>query len=50
MPEIEKISAFASTIVYIRWCFYVMGIFLIWGGIKKIRDNLNVSHDQDRSL
>lgn len=36
MPKIESIQQFASTAWFIRFCFYVMGIILIGGGIKKI--------------
>jgi hypothetical protein len=36
MPDIEKIEQFASMTVYIRFCFYLIGILLIGGGAKKI--------------
>ena len=36
MPDIEKIEQFASMTVYIRFCFYLIGILLIGGGVKKI--------------
>ena len=37
MPEIEKIEQYASMTLYIRFCFYLIGILLIGGGAKKIR-------------
>jgi uncharacterized membrane protein HdeD (DUF308 family) len=36
MPDIEKIEQFASMTTYIRFCFYLIGILLIGGGVKKI--------------
>ena len=36
MPEIKKIEYFSSAIFFIQFCFYLMGILLIGGGIKKI--------------
>jgi len=36
MPKIEVIEQFSQISAYIRFCFYVMGIFLIGGGAKKI--------------
>ncbi|MBW1891140.1 MAG: hypothetical protein JRF32_12990 [Deltaproteobacteria bacterium] len=39
MPDIAKIEQFASMTVYIRFCFYLIGILLIGGGTKKIYAN-----------
>lgn len=39
MPRIEKIEQFSSAMVYIRFCFYLLGILLVGGGSKKIYDN-----------
>jgi hypothetical protein len=36
MPRIEQIEYFSSVIWFIRFSFYLMGILLIGGGIKKI--------------
>jgi len=36
MPKIEVIEQFSRLTGFIRFCFYVMGIFLIGGGVKKI--------------
>lgn len=41
MPEIEKISYFTSALVFIRFCFYLMGVLLIAGGIKKLYRNFS---------
>ncbi len=39
MLRIEKIEQFSSAMVYIRFCFYLLGILLVGGGSKKIYDN-----------
>lgn len=39
IPKIEKIEQFSSAMVYIRFCFYLLGILLVGGGSKKIYDN-----------
>ncbi len=44
MPDIEKIEQFASMIVYIRFCFYLIGILLIGGGAKKIHTHYKHKH------
>jgi hypothetical protein len=36
MPRIEQIQQFSSVIGFIRFCFYLMGVLLIGGGLKKI--------------
>ncbi len=36
MPAIEQIPMFAAASVYIRFCFYFMGIILIGGGCQKL--------------
>ena len=36
MPDIEKIEQFAPMTMYIRFCFYLIAILLIGGGVKKI--------------
>lgn len=43
MPEIKKIEYFSSAVFFIQFCFYVMGILLIGGGIKKIVHNIRNS-------
>lgn len=39
IPRVEKIKQFSSVIVFIRFCFYFLGIMLIGGGTKRIYDN-----------
>ena len=39
MSKIENIEQFASSVFFIRFCFYVLGILLIGGGSKKIFDH-----------
>jgi len=36
MPRIEQIQQFSSVIGFIRFSFYLMGVLLIGGGLKKI--------------
>jgi len=36
MPRIEQIPQFSSVIIFIRFCFYLIGVMLIGGGGKKI--------------
>ena len=38
MPAIESIEAFSSSfaLLFIRFCFYFIGVLLIGGGSKKI--------------
>ncbi len=36
MPQILQIESFASASLFIRFCFYLLGILLIGGGSKKI--------------
>jgi hypothetical protein len=40
MPRIESIPQFSSIIPFIYFCFYLIGILLVVGGIKKISGNL----------
>jgi len=39
MPQIEKIGQFSSVMFFIRFCFYLLGILLIGGGLKKVYHN-----------
>ncbi len=43
MPEIKKIEYFSSAIFFIQFCFYLIGILLVGGGIKKIYHNYKKS-------
>ncbi len=36
MPRVEQIPHFSSVTLFIRFCFYLMGVMLIGGGGKKI--------------
>jgi hypothetical protein len=36
MPKIEQMQQFSSVIGFIRFSFYLMGVLLIGGGLKKI--------------
>ncbi|MBN1932455.1 MAG: hypothetical protein JW786_12700 [Desulfobacterales bacterium] len=39
MPKIEAMEQFSSAVFFIRFCFYLLGILLIGGGLKRIYDN-----------
>ncbi|HIJ56786.1 MAG TPA: hypothetical protein HPQ03_11775 [Deltaproteobacteria bacterium] len=39
MPKIEGMEQFSSLTIYIRFCFYFIGIVLICGGGKKVYDH-----------
>ncbi len=39
MPTIAKIEQFSGVMIFIRFCFYLIGILLIGGGSKKIYSN-----------
>ncbi len=39
MPQIEKIEQFSSIMFFVRFCFYLIGILLVGGGVKKIYSN-----------
>ena len=41
MPQIEKIEQFSDVLLFVRFCFYLIGILLIGGGIKKVRNYFN---------
>jgi hypothetical protein len=36
MPQIEQIEYFSSVLGFVRFCFYLLGVLLIGGGVKKI--------------
>ncbi|MDX1708591.1 MAG: hypothetical protein R3274_08330 [Desulfobacterales bacterium] len=48
MPKIKEIEHFSPYIVFIYFCFYLLGILLIAGGGKKIYQYLKQS-TQDNS-
>ena len=47
MPRIAQIEYFSSATVFIRFCFYLIGILLIGGGGRKIFDFLQTATDKD---
>jgi hypothetical protein len=36
MPQLEKMEQFADVMWFVRFCFYLMGVILIGGGLKKL--------------
>lgn len=46
MPKIEKIEYFSSAMYFIRFCFYLLGVLLVWGGTKKIYENYSKLKDK----
>lgn len=39
MPKVETITLFAQAPGVVKFCFYVLGFLLVYGGGKKIYDN-----------
>jgi uncharacterized membrane protein HdeD (DUF308 family) len=48
MPKIAKIEYFSSSLFFIRFCFYLIGILLIGGGIKKITESIRGGKQKKR--
>ena len=46
MPRIEEIKQFSSVIFFIRFSFYLLGMLLIGGGLKKIYINFGLFKDR----
>ena len=46
MPKIAKIEYFSSATYFIRFCFYLLGVLLIWGGAKRIYENYRKLKDR----
>lgn len=40
MPQIRSIPQFSTIIPFIYFCFYLIGVLLIAGGLKKIIGNM----------
>ena len=36
MPRIESIEYFVGVIGFVRFCFYLLGVLLIGGGVRKV--------------
>lgn len=47
MPKIEKIEWFSSSLFFVRFCFYLLGVLLITGGSKKIYHHYRKLKTQD---
>ncbi|MDY0376263.1 MAG: hypothetical protein RBQ72_11120 [Desulfobacterium sp.] len=39
MPKVETIAFFAQSPGLVKFCFYLLGFLLVYGGAKKIYDN-----------
>jgi uncharacterized membrane protein HdeD (DUF308 family) len=48
MPEIKKIEHFEPYILFIYFCFYLIGILLIVGGGKKVYNYLKSRNKVER--
>ncbi len=46
MPRIERIEQFSSAMLFVRFCFYLLGILLVGGGSKKIYNNYRKLEDK----
>lgn len=40
MPRLIEMGQSESTILFIRICFYILGILLVGGGIKKVMNHI----------
>ncbi|QTA80451.1 Uncharacterized protein dnl_27550 [Desulfonema limicola] len=49
MPQIEKMGSFSSMMVFVYFCFYLLGILLIGGGAKKLYDNYHKFQNNDQN-
>jgi hypothetical protein len=47
MPEIKKIEHFTRYLLFIYFCFYLIGILLIVGGGRKIYSYLKKSNGEN---
>ncbi|MDO9565829.1 MAG: hypothetical protein Q7J15_03720 [Candidatus Desulfaltia sp.] len=47
MPKIEQIKQFSSIMLFIRFCFYFLGVLLIGGGAQKLYNNYKSQKDSD---
>ena len=43
MPKIQSMGGFSGAENIIRFCFYFLGVLLVFGGGKKIYENLKSS-------
>jgi len=48
MPEIKKIEHFEPYLLFIYFCFYLVGVLLIVGGGKKVYTYLKQSRDKNQ--
>ncbi len=39
MPRIQEMQAFANAVSLIRFCFYFLGVLLVYGGGRKLYEN-----------
>ncbi len=47
MPEIKKIEHFALYMIFIYFCFYLIGVLLIVGGARKTYTYLKQSNEEN---
>jgi len=46
-PKIEKIEEYSQIMSFIYFCFYLIGILLVVGGLKKIYNNYKLINKKD---
>ena len=39
MPRIQEMEAFVNAVSIIRFCFYFLGVLLVYGGGRKLYEN-----------
>jgi hypothetical protein len=47
MPEVKKIEHFTPYMVFIYFCFYLLGVLLIVGGGRKVYSYLKQSNGKN---
>lgn len=48
MPKLAELQIFANIIPFIKFCFYLIGIVLVGGGLKKLYDNIGKIKKADK--
>ncbi len=47
MPRVREITYFSGIMPFIYFCFYLMGVLLVGGGVKKLVDHYRRRNDDD---
>ena len=50
MPKIAAIKIFSSVLFFVKFCFYLLGVLLIWGGANKIYNHHHILTGKKRNI